>query len=281
MKQVNCILCNSKASKLLFRKNNLNIVKCPKCSLVYVNPRLSGSQLKELYNTNKISPMQYYLQNELEDAINFEKRLKVIGQYAKKGSLLDIGCNIGTFMQVAESQGWKTIGIDINRSAVIYAKKKGLNVFSSAIEHAKLKKSYFDVIMMNDVVEHLENPVEVLEKIKAWLKKDGILFIATPNIGSMIAKISGKNWLHVKPDEHIYYFSKKTISMLLGKAGFSTAKIMPLGRIRTADVILEKAKTYTSLPYSTIKQLGLMPLMRKVKLNINLHDEMGIIAKKK
>ena len=54
-------------------------------------------------------------------------------------------------------------------------------------------------------------------------EKDGVLCIVTPDIGSLISRILGENWWHIRPD-HIYYFTEETISLLLLSQGYRGLK---------------------------------------------------------
>lgn len=275
---IKCGLCKLDDSKLLYTKNGFKIVKCRKCGLVYVNPRIKLDVLKKMYNKNVISPFPYYLKHRKEDEQTFRDRLSLIEKYRKKGKLLDIGCSIGTFMKVAKKSGWDVYGIDINKKSIKYCKKLGFNAEVKEIEKVKVKN--FDVVIMNDLLEHVADPLRTLKIANKLLKKDGLLFIATPNIDSFLSKISGKRWLHMKPDEHIYYFTPKTIQAMLKKAGFKVLEYGSLSRVRNLRTVIYKSQTYSKVPYKIIKTLGIYKLLNRISFNLNPFDEMGVIAKK-
>src|SRR3989344_659844 len=87
-------------------------------------------------------------------------------------------------------------------------------------ENAKIKEK-FDVVILNHVLEHLEQPEKVLQKIHSLLNKRGIIAINVPNAGSLSAKIYGASWKYVLPDEHLWQFTEKALKSLLEKNGFS------------------------------------------------------------
>lgn len=278
---VKCIICNANNEKLWAKRNGFNVVQCRQCGLVYVNPRLTPKALIEMYNENKISPKSYYVENIEEDRKTFRNRIKIIEMYKKTGRLLDVGCAIGTFMDEAKKRGWDVYGLDINKSAIEYCRDKlKLNAKVSKIEDSGLKKESFDVIVMNDFLEHVPDPVFTVKEANKLLKKDGIVFIVTPNIGSILANLTKSRWLHLKPDEHIYYYNPRTIKILLNKANLKFVRWKPIGRVRNLEVIAYKSQSYSKIPYAVLKALGFLPLLRRISFNLNPLDEMMVIAKK-
>ncbi len=272
---VNCIICNKDNSEFLFERDGFKIVKCKSCGLIYVNPRLSIKKLNEMYNKNEISPKDYYLENKESEGKILERRINFIKKYKSRGNLLDVGCSIGTFLAIAKKHGFDTYGIDINKSAVEYAKNLGLN--AEVKDLSSFKDETFEVIILNDVLEHVENPIKMLKDIKRIMKEDGILEISTPNVDSILAKISGRRWLHIKPNEHLYYFSPETLTKILELSGFKLIGHRYFNRVREINVILRKLETYSKFFPKLIKVVP--GFIRKIKLPIYTFDEIEVIAK--
>lgn len=82
----------------------------------------------------------------------------------------------------------------------------------------------YDLIIVMDVIEHFEDPLDNLKRVKLLLKKDGILVIQTPNYKSLMAKIC-KDWVWWMVEDHKFFFSPKSIRLLLEKAGFKTIRL--------------------------------------------------------
>ncbi|MBI2673310.1 class I SAM-dependent methyltransferase [Candidatus Woesearchaeota archaeon] len=272
---VNCVICNKDNSEFLFERDGFKIVKCKSCGLIYVNPRLNMKRLNEMYNKNEISPKDYYLENKESEARILERRINFIKKHKSKGKLLDVGCSIGTFLAIAKKHGFDAYGIDINKSAVEYAKNLGLN--AEVKDLSSFKDKSFDIVILNDVLEHVENPIKMLKDIKRIMKEDGILEISTPNIGSILANISGKKWLHIKPNEHLYYFSPKTLAKILELSSFNLVEYKSFNRVREINVILRKLETYSKFFPKLIKVVP--GFIRRIKLPIYTFDEIEVIAK--
>ncbi len=278
---VSCDLCGKDETNLLYNKGGFHIVRCKNCGLVYVNPRLKMEKLGELYNKNVISPFDYYFENRNDDEKTFKDRLNLIEKYSKRGRLLDLGCAIGTLSNVAKKNGWDVYGVDINKKSVNYCKEVlGLNVKEGNFEELEFQEDFFDVVLMNDFLEHVPLPTKALEKTNRILKKGGIIFIVTPKLDSGMAKISKARWLHLKPNEHLYYFSSKTMKKFLEKTGFKVEYITPIGRYRNLNTIFYKASIYGDFLYKIFRILVDNRIGRRLSINLNLRDEMAVIARK-
>ncbi len=280
LEQISCPLCGSVREKFLYIHEGFKVVRCLECELVYINPRLSGKALEEMYNSNQISPQQYYEQNISQDIKHFGKRLAIIEKYKTRGTLLDIGTNIGTMLKVAKDKGWDVRGVEFNKSAANFGKEH----FDVPIEvrdfmRTRFDAQSFDVVTMNDVIEHVTDPVVTLMEVYRILKDGGILFMTTPNISALLAKLSKSKWLHLKPNEHLSYFTPKTMRLLLDKTGYSMERVQSIGRIRDIQTILDKTKTYGPLSSAIAKVLP--KKIKQSSIYVNPGDEMAVVARKR
>jgi len=131
---------------------------------------------------------------------------------------LDVGCGFGTFMKLFGDKGWNTTGIDISEERINYAQSQGLNCYLSSIENFYPDRK-FDVIIMHHVIEHFQNPLPILERAKDWINENGIIYIRVLNVDAKAIHFSKAIFIgHVKPFEHLYYFSPRTLKLLIEKA---------------------------------------------------------------
>ncbi|MEK7576214.1 MAG: class I SAM-dependent methyltransferase [Patescibacteria group bacterium] len=277
---IRCPVCGNDKNRELFQKQGFHIVCCSICNLVFVNPRLSKDALKRLYNSDVISKTEYYLSTAEEDKKSFIRRLNLIERYCNPGRLLDIGCGPGIFMSVAKERGWAVFGVDINTASVEQCSKIDLKVTAGAFPHHDLENQLFNVIVMNDAIEHFSHPRQVLAEAYKLLETGGLLFISTPDIKSLIARVSGSRWLHMKPIEHLTYFDRNTISRLLAEVGFKVLHYDSIGRYRSLRLIIDRISTYSSLLSRIISYIIPTWFSRHISVPVNPGDEMVIIAQR-
>lgn len=152
----------------------------------------------------------------------FNNMFKPISKHPKKikaGRVLDVGCAYG-FMLQRFPDSFQKFGVDVSEYAISVAKKRlPLATFKikGAEEKLPFKKNFFDIILLNDVLEHLENPEVALKNIRKILKKGGILYITTPNLNDIrknIFKYADKK------EHHISLFSHSDLISLLKNRSF-------------------------------------------------------------
>ena len=219
MRKVSCLVCSYREFDLFCTKKEDQIVKCKKCNFIFANPQPTWEQLTKFYEY-----FDYKDPHAAEVAIRRDARrsLKIIYQCLKaKGSLLDMGCGRGYFLDEARAAGWNVWGVDYSKQVIDYAKKKlNLNVQVGDIFSYKTSKK-FSLIVLNQVIEHVLDPKRLIDRCYELLNPKGYLYIATPNINSISARVFGCEFEHIIPPEHVSYFSKESIGKLLNNNNFA------------------------------------------------------------
>lgn len=277
IEQVSCNLCGGNVTERFAQRKSMQIVRCVRCGLVYVNPRVGARKLHQHYNSDQSSRIRYYQEVECADRQTFAGILALAARLLPhKGRLLDIGPNIGTCMDVARQAGWETHGIEINALAANYCRQqRGLNVLAGQLEAGTFPGSHFDVILMGDVIEHLLDPMATMRIIQGILKPAGIVIISTPNIASLAGRM-----LQIKPEEHLYYFSPVTMAVLVGKAGLEVVRIGPLDRFHNVT-----AMTHSTTFGGLFQRLGPVSrlahrILGDVVIRLPLRENLLAVARK-
>lgn len=274
---ISCPICDSKEASIYKQATSADIVSCDSCSLIYVN-KIDKNYLSQYLN-NETSSADYYLSSKKYDIKTFRQRLQLLEKYSKRENLMDVGCNCGTFIEVALSRGWEAIGVEPNAIAAKEAQKKGAVVLNTFFDEtiAKLYFNKVSAVYLGDTIEHVANPQLMLENVKKVLKTGGTVMIVTPNIGSFLAKK-----FQIKPREHLVYFSKKTLSKLIKQAGLQLIYLKLTGRYRNVSAIQESTSINTQakkIIVTIIQKLGLSNLM-SIGLRWLVRDEVIAIARK-
>ena len=176
---------------------------------------------------------------------------------------------------------WDVKGIDISKEATDFARKKlGLTVKTGDFLLENLGKKY-DIFCMWDTIEHLSRPDKYIKKISSNIKKDGIICITTGNVNSLLAKINGSKWRLINPKIHLYYFSKKTITLLLKNNGFEVVEIKDIGYHRSIGQIMYSLLTPNErFGRKIYDALNSRQLFEKKDIYLNTYDVMFVIARK-
>lgn len=230
-----CYLCGHAKAEPIGQLDDFRMMRCKTCSFTYIDHRPVEMETDELYNSYFSGSnadygkcYQGYIQENQHKRSSklhlnrFHKRvLKRLKKYAPGNQLLDIGCAAGFFMQDARDSGWEPRGIDIAKPALDFARSElSLDVAYGRLLEQQYPDAAFDAVTMFDLIEHLYAPLKELREIHRILKPGGILCIYTPNVESIKRKIQGGRWYAFKPREHNYYFSRRTLQMMLEKRDF-------------------------------------------------------------
>ncbi|MFH1107115.1 MAG: class I SAM-dependent methyltransferase [Candidatus Micrarchaeota archaeon] len=253
------------------------VVKCRKCGLVYVNPRLKGEAIVEGYAQ---AVDETYVSQARGREATFRSSLKLIEKHRPgKGRILDIGCAAGFFLKAAKESGWEEHGVEPSRWLADYGRKKlGLDIKPGTLKEAKYPPEYFDVVTLWDVLEHVPDPRAELEEAGRVLKPGGLLVVNYPNFGSRLAKIAGRRWWFLL-SVHLWYFTPHTLKAMLAKTGFEQFyskrhyQKLSLGYL-----------AYRFGPYSTLLQkflTGLFGTLRLQDTNVPYYASQELVLARK
>jgi 2-polyprenyl-3-methyl-5-hydroxy-6-metoxy-1,4-benzoquinol methylase len=237
---VPCNYCGGFIFKSALECEEFNFVRCKKCGLVQRNPQPVKEEIIARYS--KIfgnDYLRYELENEaaflklqqlaLHDA-GFDKVQK--NAFLRAGdappSVIDIGCATGALIAFLRNNGWRVTGVEISPCAGYAQKERGLDVRNISLEENNFPKESFDTVLASHLVEHLNDPRSFFLEANRILKKDGYMFITTPNISGFQARLFGGRWRSAIFD-HLYLFSKRTLLKMLKNCGFKTEGVYTWG----------------------------------------------------
>ena len=227
--RIDCHLCGSPRSRRVLAKFGLIIVKCRRCGLVYVNPRLTEREVMKRYTAgyffDEYLPSLAASRTGYDPAVirdhytTFVELSRVFAGPGKK--LLDIGSGAGFFLKAVEGIGWQAEGVELSETAAAYAKDVvHVRTWAGKIEETNLPSDEYGLVTMLDILEHLFDPIAVLREVHRVLKPGGALIVLTPDFNSLSRRVYGRQWAVLTPAEHLFYFTEKTLGRMLEEAGF-------------------------------------------------------------
>jgi 2-polyprenyl-3-methyl-5-hydroxy-6-metoxy-1,4-benzoquinol methylase len=214
-----CPLCGDQLAHPVYDLAEGRYVKCQNCHLVSVDPVPSAAQMQaradfwaEQYHKTPQKVDQHY--SRPFQQVAFGATLQRLERYRQCGRLLDVGCGIGGFVHAAEAVGWESYGVDISPSVEI-ARAHGLKVLRSTLESAGFQDEYFDAVTLLDVIEHISNPRDLIREAARVLRPGGCLYLLTPNLESLSARILQSSWETLEPQDHLALYTQATLGNLL------------------------------------------------------------------
>lgn len=253
------------------------VVQCAACGLIYMDPRPDAASLSAAYAD--VSDDEYARESSSR-SINAYFSLNTIGRFVPEGALLDVGCATGYFLNAARLR-YSVRGVELSRDAVRFARESlGLDVLQGTLADARFPDASFDVVTLNDVIEHVADPRALLEEIHRVLKPNGLLYIVTPDIGSLTAQLLRTRWWGLRP-AHIFYFSRPTLQALLRKTGFEPVHTRYYGRVFRCAYWLSRLRNYSqSFVRSIGRWIDWLGIEHKL-VYLNTFDSIECCARKK
>ena len=166
---------------------------------------------------------------------NFDRILDVLSNLTSSEllSLLEVGYGDGWFLLAAADRGYKTLGLEPDPVIARNAKDKGLDVIEGYFPDALPRQAQFDLIVFNDVFEHLPDPQSAVQACFTSLRPGGMLVLNLPNSKGIFFHIArvlsflgfsaplDRMWQRGFPSPHISYFHPQALASLLIRFGFT------------------------------------------------------------
>ena len=211
------------------------LIRCNDCGHVMTTPMLNENDLADLYGT-------YYPRNNITTDHVTSQAAKVglafskfrrwwmggdnQGQYSARSGekMLDIGCGCGLSLLEAKGLGVEAWGIEADPNVKRFAEKLGLRIHQGSMHDNPFPDIKFDLIVLNQVIEHIPEPDKTLQLLHSRLTKNGRVILVFPNVNSLWCKLSGSRWINWHIPYHLHHFSKKTFSQMAERCGYHTVR---------------------------------------------------------
>ncbi|MDD4108656.1 MAG: class I SAM-dependent methyltransferase [Prolixibacteraceae bacterium] len=222
LKCTNYLHCHQDHQNIYSTSENLQFIECSDCGLIWRSPE--SMDIKKEYDKTYIKSNKY-LKNRQHKIKKASWILQIaLGLNPDLKSLLEIGSSIGSTLEAAKNTGLEHLGIDINEYAIEYCKNNGLNAENKTLEELIAEYQRFDIIFMQHVLEHFEDPFLVLDQCKQLLNDGGLVVILVPNSNYRSARKNREKHrfynINGVGKEHYVYFNYTSLSKLLESQGY-------------------------------------------------------------
>ena len=230
VKVADCIDCGGPGTRLEWSSQEFPLATCAVCGLSYYadwpEELADGATFHE-GNVSHYERMEAEPDNVVFQDINLRRGAEVLTkleQLVPQKRMLDVGCGRGEGVFIAKRSGWDAMGIDLAPAAVRIAQSHGLNCMDQDFFSPELDEERYGLIVMSEFLEHVPHPSRFLVRAHELLVPNGVVYLTTPNFGSLGRRIHGDSW-NALFSGHVSFFDRETISTLAQGAGFRVARL--------------------------------------------------------
>jgi SAM-dependent methyltransferase len=208
-------------------------VRCRRCRVVYLNPRVSGDEASRIYpdtyHSFQFRPAEFGLVYRVRRRLEARRLLAWCRGLPADARILDVGCGDGFHLGLLREYGkpgWRLEGVDVDERAVAPARAAGLTVHHGGVEAADLPVGAYHLILMVMTVEHLPDPLSTMRRVASLLAPGGRVVVVTDNAGSPdFALFGGRHWGGYHFPRHTYLFDRRTLARLGTAAGLTVERV--------------------------------------------------------
>ena len=245
-----CEICSNNTFSYLYKgidrfygiEGTFDFYRCNECGLIFISPFPGEGALKKYYpkdyysytDTERIMPKPqslkekvcFYVFHPLKglNCVLYSKLLKQKDPltYKKGLKVLDIGCGDGRYLLEKRRYECECFGVDIDYEALkrLRAKDSSIRTYCGNLQEAGLQNEAFDIVNLDNVLEHITEPGKLLNEVRRVMKKGAVLRVVVPNSVSFTYGIFCKYWMGLDCPRHLYTFSIKNLKRLFRNTHF-------------------------------------------------------------
>ncbi len=242
--------------------------------------------MRALYQEEYFRGEEYadYLRDKPIQLKTLRQHLTLLQKWVAPGArVLEVGCAYGFFLQLLDVDYPGSVGIDVCKDAIQFAAESGWDAREATICEMPLAET-FDAVCMWDTLEHLAEPLRVMETAWNLLERGGYVVLTTGDIGAWLSRVQGRRWRQIHPPTHLYYYTRPALQALCERVGFEvvrfgTVKIYRrIGSMLHALAKLGDQRFVQSL--AKVAQVCLPSSCLERDIGIDLRDTLYLVARK-
>jgi SAM-dependent methyltransferase len=198
----------------------------------------------------------------------FDFYLDLAKKFRMSGKLLDVGCGVGHLLDVFKKAGFEVEGLEVYEDLVAALKRRGHQAMCAGIESSRIPNEHYDVVVLNQVLEHIEDFEDFVRHLHRVCKPGGHLMLAVPYMFGLMPNLLRSYWYGLGYGQHLNFFSKESLKMLLERNGFEVVEM---------DItIVDYAHPKFPEIFNMMIRLGM-----KVVMGMGLGDNLYAVARRK
>lgn len=299
--RIPCPACKNEEGDFLFRKGEFDFEECPKCGLLYVNPRPTEENFTEFYET--APSIKYWATHFYKHTEDSRRKLlirpkavrvkEIIHQFApaltKNDCILDIGAGYGVFceeLQALFQNIPEIIAVEPSQELQEVCKNKKIQTigkFFERVTKSDIGKKRIIAATSFELLEHLANPDRFINHCYSVLPKGALLILTTLNWRGFDLQVLRHKSRNIQPPTHINFFTPTSIEILLKRHSFDIVEITTPGKL-DVDIV---SKQVSDINGDFLSQLiiesddNVKQKFQKFLQEANLSSHMMVVAKRK
>ncbi len=221
--------CGDTQWEVCFRTSRIGLVRCPSCGVYRIDPPpiMQQEEVGDFYTNYYAMPVETTSKfpKTIQRKSRFWRVVDRVPELAEvKQAVVDIGCGEGTLCSELHLAGWtNVIGVDVSSSRIARARQTypHLQFYDRPLHKTAVPLGTVDLLIMDNVIEHLIEPGQMLRQLQLYLKPNGRIVIITPNMSSGHFRLLGRRWTpELAPHAHIFLFTQASLRHLLEEKDF-------------------------------------------------------------
>jgi SAM-dependent methyltransferase len=222
---MNCRICSNPAANVFALHSRRHPIEVPVFHCIPCKAYFSNGGPVDYEGVDLVD---FYTSNAGSIRARYRKIFSYLESLRSPGRFLDIGAGMGFSLEVAKQHGWLSRGIEPNRHLAHDAQKRGLDVVNSYLD--KTTVGSYDLILIDNVLEHVPDPAEFLREAARLLDKNGMMLITIPPVDWLRRMLGHSAYVrdHVERpqinifeevDEHVNIMGRQAMSRLIHSIG--------------------------------------------------------------
>lgn len=236
---MNCPICREQQCNVIMQSYDdrygypglFDLRRCSNCGHGFLDICLTPEQVVHLYTNyyprrtldlEKYSPHQ----ESSKHRIWFNGLRSSAFRYVPKDvRVLDVGCGFGQTLGYHAARGCEVFGVEADENIRRVSEMFGFNVHVGLFDASLYEPDFFDYVTMDQVIEHVNDPIATLRGVSQILKPGGTAILSTPNAQGWGAKCFGRRWINWHAPYHVQFFSRHSFRSAAKQAGLTLERI--------------------------------------------------------